>query len=59
MEDIKKTKRENQNIRELVNRLEKDREKIALNLNESYDYYSFLNGFDYVLDELKWVLKNS
>ena len=59
MEDIKKTKRENQNIRELVNRLGKDREKIALNLNASYDYYSFLNGFDYVLDELKWVLKNS
>ena len=59
MEDIKKSKRENQNIRELVNRLEKDREKIALNLNEYYDYYSFLNGFDYVLDELKWVLKNS
>lgn len=53
MEEIKKTKKENQNIRELVNRLEKDREKIALNLNESYDYYSFLNGFDFVLDELK------
>ena len=57
MLDTKKIKRENQNIRELVNNLERDREKIALNLCESYDYYSFLNGFDYVLDELKWILK--
>ena len=57
MIDNKKLKRENQNVRELANRLEKDREKIALAMSESIDYYSFLQGFDYVLSELKWILK--
>lgn len=54
--DIKQLKQENQNVRELVNTLEKNREKIALEISESYDYYSFLSGFDYVLDELKSTL---
>lgn len=54
--DMKKIKQENQNIRELVNTLEKNREKIASGISESYDYYSFLSGFDYVLDELKSTL---
>lgn len=54
--DIEKIKQENQNVRELVNTLEKNREKIALGISESYDYYSFVSGFDYVLDELKSIL---
>lgn len=54
--DIKNIKRENQDLRELVNNLEKNREKIASGISESYDYYSFLSGFDYVLDEIKTVL---
>lgn len=59
MIDTKKLKRENQNIRELANRLEKNREKTALAWSEGGDYYSFLKGYDYVLDELKWILKNN
>lgn len=54
--DIEKIKQENQNVRELVNTLEKNREKIALGISELYDYYSFVSGFDYVLDELKSIL---
>lgn len=54
--DIKQLKRENQNIRELVNKLKKNREKIALDIPDYYDYRSFLNGFDYVLDEIKATL---
>lgn len=57
--DIKQLKRENQNVRERINALEKNREKIASEIDESYDYYSFLKGFDYVLDELKSILNKS
>lgn len=51
--DIKSLKRENQNIREILNRLERDRKEIAGDLSEDYDYYSFLRGMDYVIDKLK------
>ena len=54
--DIKKLKRENQDVREIVNKLEKNREKIALGISEYDNYYSFVKGFDYVLDEIKTVL---
>lgn len=54
--DIWQIKQENQNIRELVNRLEKDEYQIAEGCSDSYDYWSFLSGFDYVLDELKSIL---
>ena len=54
--DIKRLKKENQNIRELINKLEKNRRHIAMNIDLDYDYYSFLRGFDYVLDELKYQL---
>ena len=57
--DIKCLKKENQNIRELVNKLEKNRQQIAMNMNLDYDYYSFLRGFDYVLNELKYQLNKN
>ena len=55
--DIKQLKRENQQLRELVNKLKRNREKIALEIPEYYDYQSFLNGFDYVLDEVSIILR--
>lgn len=54
--DIKQLKRENQDIRELVNQLEKSRNEDKLPISEYDDYYSFLKGFDYVLDRIKWTL---
>ena len=54
--NAKQLKQENQELRELVNRLEKNKEKIALGISEYDDYYSFVKGFDYVLDEIKTVL---
>lgn len=57
-EYIKNLKRENQNIREVLNDLEKNRDTIALHNNGEFtDYYSFLQGFDYVLDRLKLAIK--
>lgn len=53
-EYVKNLKRENQNIREALNDLEKNRESIAMNTSGEFtDYYSFLQGFDYVLDRLR------
>jgi len=40
------------NTRKILNQLRHDREEIARNLPEDYDYYSFLRGVDYVLDRL-------
>lgn len=55
--DIKQLKRENQNMRELVNKLERNREKIELNdIPEYYDSPPFFCGFDYVLDKIKAIL---
>lgn len=56
-EYIKNLKRENQNIREMLNNLEKNREDIALYIGYDTDYYSFLQGFDYVIDKLRTAIK--
>lgn len=45
------------NTREMVDRLKRNKEEIAMNISESTDYYSFLQGFDYVIDELSQVMK--
>ena len=45
-------------IREFVNILKENREQIAMNISRDADYYSFLQGFDYVLDEIICVLDN-
>lgn len=39
-------------MREKIDRLKLNREEIAMNLSENTDYYSFLQGFDYVIDKL-------
>lgn len=44
------------NIGEILNHLKHDREEIAMNLSESTDHYSFLQGFDYVIDKLSQVM---
>lgn len=54
-EYIKTLKKENQNIREMINNLEKNREDIAFDYDT--DYSSFLQGFDYVIDKLREILK--
>jgi hypothetical protein len=38
--------------REKIDRLKRNRKEIAMNLSENTDYYSFLQGFDYVIDKL-------
>ena len=44
-------------IEELVKHFTKNRESIALNaVSETEDYCSFLRGFDYVLEEIKYIL---
>ena len=44
-------------IEELVKHFTKNRESIALDaVPETEDYYSFLHGFDYVLEEIKYIL---
>ena len=44
-------------IEELIKEFDQNRESIALsNVSETEDYYSFLRGFDYVLDTIKYVL---
>lgn len=45
------------NTREMIDRLKRNKEEIAMNISESTDYYSFLQGFDYVIDELSQVMK--
>ena len=40
------------NTREMIDRLKRNRKEIAMNLSENTDYYSFLQGFDYVIDKL-------
>ena len=45
-------------IREFVNILKENRDRIASNISCDIDYYSFLKGFDYVLDEIVCVLDN-
>lgn len=56
-EYVKDLKRENQNIREKLNDLEKNREDIAFYIGEDTDYYSFLQGFDYAIESLRNALK--
>lgn len=43
-------------IEELIEGLTKDRENIAKQIPDTSDYYSFLDGFDYVLDRIKYIL---
>ena len=45
-------------IREFVNILKENRDRIAESISCDIDYYSFLKGFDYVLDEIVCVLDN-
>lgn len=55
-EEHKKLKRENQRIRELVNKLIKNKDEIVSEMPDYYDCRSFGRGFDYVLDEIKTIL---
>lgn len=43
-------------VEELIEGLTKDRENIAKQIPDTSDYYSFLDGFDYVLDRIKYIL---
>lgn len=46
----------NQTVRDVIEELASNREDIALRVvSETEDYYSFLRGFDYVLDVLKQI----
>lgn len=54
--EYKNLKRENQNIRRLVNHLIKNKCKIEAEMPDYYDCRSFGRGFDYVLDEIKTIL---
>lgn len=44
------------NTREIIDSLKRNKKEIAMNISESTDYYSFLQGFDYVIDELSQVM---
>lgn len=44
------------NARETIDRLKRNKKEIAMNISESTDYYSFLQGFDYVIDNLSQVM---
>ena len=44
------------NTREMIDSLKRNREENAMNISESTDYYSFLQGFDYVIDKLSQVM---
>lgn len=44
------------NTRETIDRLKRNKKEIAMNISESTDYYSFLQGFDYVIDNLSQVM---
>lgn len=46
-----------ENTREMIDSLKRNKEEIAMNISESTDYYSFLQGFDYVIDKLSQTLK--
>ena len=54
--DFIKICQNNDDIRELVNTLKENRNQIASNISCDVDYYSFLKGFDYVLDEINYIL---
>ena len=44
-------------IEELIKEFNQNRETIALNnVSETEDYYSFLRGFDYVLNAINYIL---
>lgn len=44
-------------IESLIEEFAQKRELIALNnVSETEDYYSFLRGFDYVIDAIKYIL---
>lgn len=46
-----------QSLEELIKDLDKNRNDIALtNVLETEDYYSFLRGFDYVINDIKYFL---
>lgn len=46
-------------IEELVDELFKNKEDIGKRvISETEDYYSFLHGFDYVLEKVKYILYN-
>lgn len=44
-------------VLEEIDRLKRNRKEIAMNISESTDYNSFLQGFDYVIDKLSQVMK--
>ena len=44
------------NTRKMIDSLKRNREEIAMNISENTDYYSFLQGFDYVIDKLSQVM---
>lgn len=43
-------------VLEEIDRLKRNRKEIAMNISESTDYNSFLQGFDYVIDKLSQVM---
>lgn len=44
-------------IEELIKDFRKNRESIALNnVSETEDYYSFIRGFDHVLNAIEYIL---
>ena len=58
---IKALKRENQAIREFVNRCDRircdDKKMIQYIVPDDAHYYSYKQGIDYMLDSLKYILK--
>lgn len=40
------------NTREMIDSLKRNKKEIAINISENTDYYSFLQGFDYVINKL-------
>ena len=43
-------------IKGILNILKENRNRIAENISADVDYYSFLRGFDFVLDEINCIL---
>ena len=43
-------------IKGILNILKENRNRIAENISADVDYYSFLRGFDFVLDEINFIL---
>lgn len=57
--NIKRLKRENQEIREMVNHYKKQLQDEKLRRNmipEDYDFYSYISGMERVLDDLGIIL---